>query len=582
MKTNMKYMDWKSPKLVFGPGLLAAGMMLSAAVADEPGKKWEGGDDENHHTTKVQHVLLISVDGLHQSDLAWYVQTHPQSTMAWLSAQGVDFNNASTPFPSDSFPGMVGQVTGGNPATTGVYYDDSWNRALFPAGTTNCVGPAPGGEVTYFEQLDLNLGALDAGQGIVSSNASVNPWADILQMTSNPVDVMDVMQLPVDPMTCQPIYPSQYIKVNTVFEVAHRHGLLTAWSDKHPAYQILAGPSGTGIDDFFTPEVNSSANPNAPADPGQSDWTSDNLFTQQYDSYKVQAVLNWINGHHHNGTGNPGVPALFGMNFQSVSTGQKLPNSRTEGDLTGNALGGYLADGATPGPVLSNALNFVDQSLGAMVNALHRQGLLKKTALILSAKHGQSPMNPAALNRIKDGMIIDDLNAAWNHDYQGGDTNAAPLVAFGIDDDGMLLWLNDRSQTATDYARQFLMNYTNSAASVDGKPVTSAGLTQVYAGAAAAALMRVPQSDSRVPDVIGLAQYGVVYTGKKKKIAEHGGNHLEDRNVPILLACPGVAGGTASTKPVETTQIAPTILKLLGFDPRELQAVRIEGTQPLF
>jgi len=85
-----------------------------------------------------------------------------------------------------------------------------------------------------------------------------------------------------------------------------------------------------------------------------------------------------------------------------------------------------------------------------------------------------------------------------------------------------------------------------------------------------------------VPDVIGITQYGVVYTSHHSKIAEHGGAHLEDRNVPILLVRPGVQGGTAVSKPVETTQIAPTILKLLGFSPLELQAVHLEGTQPLF
>ena len=44
----------------------------------------------------------------------------------------------------------------------------------------------------------------------------------------------------------------------------------------------------------------------------------------------------------------------------------------------------------------------------------------------------------------------------------------------------------------------------------------------------------------------------------------------------------GAAGGTAVTAPVETTQIAPTILELLGLDPDELQAVHFEGTEPLF
>jgi hypothetical protein len=104
----------------------------------------------------------------------------------------------------------------------------------------------------------------------------------------------------------------------------------------------------------------------------------------------------------------------------------------------------------------------------------------------------------------------------------------------------------------------------------------------VYTGTAAARLFGVEPTDPRVPDVIGIAQYGVVYTGHKAKIAEHGGDHVEDRNVPILLVRPGAPGGTGVTKPVETTQIAPTILKLLGLNPRELEAVRLEGTQALF
>ena len=351
----------------------AVGSILLAAPA-------LAADHGNRKT--VDHVLLVSVDGLHQYDLALYVQTHPKSTLAALVAQGVDYSNASTPFPSDSFPGMVGQVTGGNPSTTGIYYDDTWNHDVFPAGTTNCVGAAPGAEVTYFEALDKNLGALDAGQGIVPAPGP-DPWANILHMTGNPLEVIDPSHLPVDPSTCQPIYPDKYLHVNTVFEVAHRHHLLTAWSDKHPAYLILSGPSGEGVDDFFIPEINSSANPAAPTDPNQPDWTTDNLFTQQYDNYKVEAVINWFNGRRHDRSGNPGTPAIFGMNFQTVSTAQKLPTSRTNGDLSGTAAGGYLADGATPGPVLKNALDFVDRSLGSMVSALTQRGLLQNTAIIV-------------------------------------------------------------------------------------------------------------------------------------------------------------------------------------------------------
>lgn len=66
------------------------------------------------------HVLLLSVDGLHQQDLDWYAAHKPDSALARLVHQGRSYTDAQTPFPSDSFPGMVGQVTGGNPQSTGI------------------------------------------------------------------------------------------------------------------------------------------------------------------------------------------------------------------------------------------------------------------------------------------------------------------------------------------------------------------------------------------------------------------------------------------------------------------------------
>jgi hypothetical protein len=333
------------------------------------------------------------------------------------------------------------------------------------------------------------------------------------------------------------------------------------------------------VNDFFTPEINSSANPAAPTDPNQPDWTTDNLKTQQYDNYKVEAVLNWIDGHRHDGSGNLGTPAIFGMNFQTVSTAQKLPTSKTEGNTSGTAPGGYMPDGFTPGPVLSNALDFVDGSLAKMVSELDKRHLRDSTDIIVSAKHGQSPMNLAALNRIKDSTIIDALNAAWAAHHPGNS-----LVPFSVNDDGMLLWFDNQwrnDPTAARFAKTFLLHYNVAGGSVDGKDITSAGLSQIYAGADAARLFNVSPDDPRVPDLVGISQYGVVYTGKKGKIAEHGGDHPEDRNVPIVISGPGVNSGGFVTTPVETTQIAPTILQLLGINPSELHAVESEGTASL-
>jgi hypothetical protein len=517
---------------------------------------------------RVRHVLLISVDGMHQVDLARYVAAHPNSTLAGLAASGVQYANALTTVPSDSFPGMLAQVTGGHPGTMGVYYDDEYSHDLLPAGTTNCASALPGAAVTYAENLDKNPNSIDAGQGLTGLPNS------ILKMTGNPTTLIDPTQLPVNPVGCKPVYPHQYLRVNTVFEVARAHQLRTAWSDKHAAYEILNGPSGTGVQDLFTPEINSATD----AVPGHPDWTADNAKTQQYDGYKVTSVLNEIDGFDHSGTTQQGVPAIFGMNFQSVSTGEKLPTSTVAPGTTTGA-GGYLADGITPGPVLASSLDFVDASLGRMVAELAKQHLANSTTIIVSAKHGQSPTEPGALTRIDDGPVLDNLNAAWTAAHPG----APALVAHATDDDAFFVYLNDRSPAAANFARDWLLSHSAVGNDINGnlKSVEASGLAKIYAGEEAAKFFGTTLRDGSRPDLYGVVQHGVVYTGGKKKIAEHGGDDPQDRNVPLLISGPAVATPHVSVDHVETAQIAPTILALLGLNPIELDAVGIEHTRPL-
>ena len=107
--------------------------------------------------------------------------------------------------------------------------------------------------------------------------------------------------------------------------------------------------------------------------------------------------------------------------------------------------------------------------------------------------------------------------------------------------------------------------------------VAHSGLAQIYAGHEAADFVGVPYSDPRYPDVFGRVQVGVVYTGGSK-IAEHGGDNPADRHVPILVYAPGIVPHGASNAWVETTQVAPSVLRLLGLHPGALQAVQREGT----
>jgi arylsulfatase A-like enzyme len=301
----------------------------------------------------------------------------------------------------------------------------------------------------------------------------------------------------------------------------------------------------------------------------------------------VDAVVNEINGLDHSGTIKQGVPAIFGMNFQTISTAQKLPTSSSSTPRL-TLAGGYEADGTTPGPLLREALGYIDTQVGRMVAAINANGLQSSTVIVLSAKHGQSPQLGSALTRIKDSTIINQLNASWAATHPSNPS----LAIFSVNDDGMLIWLSDRSDAAESFAKNFLLSYNGNGSGSDGqatatdingnpKAYTQAGNATIYAGVDAANFIGVSVNDPRVPDLIGIAQYGTVYTGGKGKIAEHGGNNVQDRHVPILISGGSVGAGGTNSRTVETTQIAPTIIRLLGLNPNDLKAVQLEHTGAL-
>jgi len=458
-----------------------------------------------------RHVLLISVDGLHASDLAAYVAARPGSTLARLSARGTTNPRVLGSFPSDSVPGLLAMTTGGTPKSTGVFYDVSYDRSLYPP-KSNCAGRR-GTAVVYDESIDRNPKALDAGGGI-------DPATLPLRKTGG---------------GCVPVYPHSFLRVNTIFNVAHKAGLRTAWSDKHPAYELLNGPSGHGVDDLYTPEI-ASVPVNTPA-------------IEAYDALKVKAIVNEIDGLTSDGSHRVGVPAIFGMNFQAVSVAQKAPS------------GGYLNGGTRFSGELAGALDFVDQALGRLVDELRTRRLLATTEIIVTAKHGQSPINRDAYLKVPPKTIPAIVNSV-----------AAGLTASATQDDIALLWLSDQSKTDAAVA----------ALQADESGPNTAHIATVIAGAQLARLFGDPNRDPRVPDLIVQPQHGVIYTTSAGTIAEHGGGTGDDRSVALLV----VAGGkprrsTTVSRPVSTVQIAPTILAYLGLDPHALQAVRREHTTPL-
>lgn len=477
--------------------MLAGGLALSTAAQAKP----------------VQHALLVSVDGLHALDVANYTAAHPDSALAWLAGHGIEYTSAHVPVPADSFPGLLALVTGGTPAATGVYYDSSYSRTLSPPGShCSTVGTA----VVYNESVDSEGAAYGA-------------------------PTVDAARLPLDPQTCKPVYPHDYLQVNTIFEVAKQAHGHTAWIDKHPVYEIVSGPSGKGVDDLYTPEIGE--NSERISGSQQDKVTASIDRTERYDDSKVAALLNEIDGHTHDGKDSAPVPMVFGLNLQVVNVAQKISGYR---DAQGN-----------PTPGLESALKHVDEQMAGIIRALSVHGLLDSTLIVFTAKHGNGPIDPARLHHVDLGLLKHALNRA----ARGG-------VAKLTSDAGALVWLKHPEQAAQVAARL-------------KKFAPRLGLRRILYGPTLALDFPPPAQDKRTPDLVLIPAEGVIYAkhGHNKK-AEHGGFDEDSTHVALIVAHPGLRPAVMRV-PVATTQVAPTILESLGLHPDSLRAVREQGTPVL-
>jgi hypothetical protein len=555
--------------IAFAVGLLSAG----AAAQD--------GD-------RIRHVLLISIDGMHAVDfrncasgVAGINNGEPYCpNLKALGRNGVNYVAASTSRPSDSFPGLMNIVSGATPRLLGVYYDVAYDRSLdgpeLTTGNGNAAAPCdatkpPTGYTTEYEE------GLDIDQALLNGGA---PGASL---TDGGIASLDPRKMDRDPARgCAPVYPWQFVRTNTIYGVIHKAGGYTAWSDKHPAYSSVAGRDGVGVlDDYYSPEINSNviglphmALPDGTScqtvlDPGSdlTAWTNSFQNIKCYDTLKVQAILNEINGRNHLGTKATRTPTIFGMNFQAVSVGQKLIESGVKG--------GYLDAAATPSDSLTSEIRFVDASIGEMVKALGGRGLLGSTLVIVTSKHGQGPIDPNAFfpipgktsNGLSPATILSNqLNAAMP---PSEDPNGSGIGS--TEDDVSLLWL-----TNTSYTQQALSLLEN-------ERTTWGGGTMFY-GPSLALNYNMPglppHGDPRTPDIIVTPTAGVVYTGSAKKQEEHGGFSHDDTNVMLLVSNPALGARTVYSE-VGTLQIAPTILTSLGLDPAALDGVRKERTRAL-
>jgi hypothetical protein len=340
---------------------------------------------------------------------------------------------------------------------------------------------------------------------------------------------------------------------------------------------VASGIGPSALNDFYAPEINSNvvALPHVKTPTGLScgsvpdstadltAWTNSFQNIQCYDTLKVNAILNEIDGKNHLGTRNTQVPTIFGMNFQAVSVGQKL-NEKTNG-----VTGGYLDAKGTPTQALLDEFKFVDASLAAFVDELKDRGLYDSTLIVITAKHGQSPIDPLLyVPQLKAGTSPATLLSKAGY-IPDSESTENPNGIGPTEDDVSLIWLKNSAdtQTAVD-----LLEANRSAIGI--------ALGQLYYGPSLAINYNSPTVDPRTPDIIVTPNVGVTYTHSTGKQEEHGGFAHDDTNVVLLLANPQIQEGTVRAE-VGTAQVAPTILNALGIDPSRLDAVREEGVSVL-
>jgi len=432
-----------------------------------------------------RHVLLISIDGMHVLDLINCAKGISGANsgapycpnLAELKETGINYLDTATSKPSDSFPRLVALVTGGSPRTVGAFYDVAYDRSLAPpaittgnglGGGTCTPGMLTGTSTEYddgieFDGTKLNGGAPGGADGGI---IAINPQRLVRDPSKN----------------CGPVYPWNFVRTNTIFGVVHAAGGYTAWSDKHASYSAVSGPGdGTNVDDYYSPEVNSipvslpSApgcnpinDPNFSTDPTKTklaSYTDSFAATACYDSLKVNAILNEVDGFTHNRSAKARVPAVFVMNFQAVSVGQKLIEP-------GVGSGGYIDAIGTSTPFMVLEIQFVAE--------LKKEGVYESTLIIITAKHGQSPVDtPRYTGIATTGPLTTSPSRLVDTCLPASESNAGGQIG-PTEDDISLLWLNSSCTAESAVSTLETQSRATANQAEIGQIFWGPGITQLY------------------------------------------------------------------------------------------------------
>lgn len=423
------------------------------------------------------------------------------------------FSAAKASNPSDSYPGTAALVAGCSPRTHGLYWDDSYARDLFPPDS-DCSGPI-GTEVDLTEGIDLDSSTITGGGGLNVSLLArkLTSWG-----------------------TCVPVFPFDYIRTNTIFEVARQNGLATGYADKHLTYSFVNGPSGSGLVEGYFPEVSSVA--------------SDDSSQNAWDDLHWAALNNWLSGKYVNGTSTPfGRFNLVGSNFQALTKAQSTVSYTSAQASTTKSSG-------IPSANITAVLKHFDTKLAEFVSDLESQGIWNETLIVVGSKQGQTPIDKSKLQFIDPQALINATKVTVN---------------FITSADWALLYLNDSTEAYTAKANLLRSNKTETAVAevLAGDEIWQYGWGN-------------PFTDPRAPDLLVKGIYGTLYESPGT-LEDHGGWYADDSDVFLMTSSgrPLANAGKQYAGRVDNQQVAVTLLEALGIPLAQLDGYRMEGTPSL-
>ena len=408
-------------------------------------------------------VITLFMDGGHRE--LYTPQTTP--TIAGLAAHGVEYTNAQSGFPSDSFPGLLDSFTGNDPTHSGIPYEVFYDRS-YPST----------------------------------------------------VDLTETPSYPGYPGTP----PWTFVREPTVFEAVHNAGLGTAFIGSQNTYSVLNGPSGTGIDNLQTPTLSF-----------QCTNSLDYQCAEGFDNTNFNNLISEVTG--------PNPPALSGMYVMAPNEAMK-------------AGGIYNADGTGASATTAQSLSFEDNEVARLIAALKAAHRWQHTVLIVTSDHGNNPIRPnpypnCTQNDASAPEACPFIDPSTIDSYLA--SNGIP-VAHDTADDVSLLWLQNPSQASD------ALNLLNTP-----QARNMFAIDQLLTSSQLASLGVAPAN--RTPDLAISPVSGFDYDSvDSTKLAEHGGLHPDDLNIPLIIGGGIPHDARVVDSPVTNLQIAPTIAGLLGVD----------------